>query len=776
MTATSALADTNRQKTTGYDASPKAESLGTPAVGETWSVVSGDARLRVPAGGGVYRSTRRRIPRLSRVRIEQVGGDYVRVSNAADGSALGWTAASNLAVFFKNRPALQTVNLAPATPIPLSGLNRRERAMATTYNRLGGLLDLVAAELGLPASVVLGIWYVESGSRAQLANQAILRFENHVFFRRWGRHHTVQYDTHFQHGGRAPQAGHRASRRHFYRVADSGVWTRLHAAGVAFSERQRREYEAKDLAARLAGEETALLCVSYGGPQIMGFNHLTCAYPTARQMYRAFQGGERAQVLGFADFMAWRGSDRTRGFMLRLARGRRWAAFGRAYNGSSRYGATLQAATTDAEVVLRTLPAGAHSRYGVPLALFQHGARIAGSEAQPFDHQDAADTQVPGAEVAQRTNRCADSVMEAARREAFLRIQRAYLHLNGTHPHHGEQWQREGLRLARRLISSRVPDIDYVTDRLSRMMSALSTCNRIMRGPETSACNLYSAYYSSGDRKIHLCNRFFNRPTTNEQRIRTLIHESAHAIGIGRSGQESYLPVFDCQTSLNDLSAADAWAHFIHCVLGLPPDQPDTVTGSAPGGGQALASAQGAAQCLVRTGRRGRGFVQRDQTRYPGRIHAAQDIPGPRGTPVYAATDGVVIFSGRRRGYGNLVLIRHEGTQPVTTAYAHLDSRGVALGDSVTGGTQIGTMGNTTSDDDGDSGRVRGGMGVHLHFSVQRLPSDLTNEQIANLFSSRYEERRDIRLEPLPWLRAQGTELFCEVWRPQAALSHGIGR
>lgn len=369
---------------------PASAGLSAPAVGEVWSVISTDARIRTRGADGRYALTRQRVPHLHRVRVLEVDGDRARVGSEDGTRTWGWTAAANLVQLFKDRPALQRVALAPANAIPLSGLRGRQHAIAETWNRLGGLLDQVATAMRLPVAVALGIWHQESGGRAQQAGQAILRFENHVFFRRWGRRHTAAYDAQFQHGGRSPHAGKQAHLSHHYRVGTTGAWTLLHPAGESHQEVQRRQYEARDLAARLADQETALLCVSFGGPQIMGFNHRTCGYATATAMHAAFQGGERAQVLGFADFMSWRGSDRTRGYMLGHAGAGRWRDLGAAYNGAASYGDRLRDAVADAEHVLRALSAQGQGRYGIPLGLFTHGARIAGTTVRPIDAADAS--------------------------------------------------------------------------------------------------------------------------------------------------------------------------------------------------------------------------------------------------------------------------------------------------------------------------------------------------------------------------------------------------
>jgi murein DD-endopeptidase MepM/ murein hydrolase activator NlpD len=72
------------------------------------------------------------------------------------------------------------------------------------------------------------------------------------------------------------------------------------------------------------------------------------------------------------------------------------------------------------------------------------------------------------------------------------------------------------------------------------------------------------------------------------------------------------------------------------------------------------------------------------------------NIAAPQGTPVKAADRGTVVYAGNElRGFGNLVLLKHE--DGYVTAYAHLDRIDVAKGDSVARGQRIGTVGRTGS-------------------------------------------------------------------------------
>lgn len=88
-------------------------------------------------------------------------------------------------------------------------------------------------------------------------------------------------------------------------------------------------------------------------------------------------------------------------------------------------------------------------------------------------------------------------------------------------------------------------------------------------------------------------------------------------------------------------------------------------------------------------------------------FHKGIDIGAIIGTPVHAAREGVVILSGRFRGYGNSVFIRH--TNGYVSIYAHCKVNLVKKGDVVSRGQYIAQVGRT-------------GMatGPHLHFEIRK--------------------------------------------------------
>ncbi|BCO27411.1 hypothetical protein MIZ03_2299 [Rhodoferax lithotrophicus] len=83
------------------------------------------------------------------------------------------------------------------------------------------------------------------------------------------------------------------------------------------------------------------------------------------------------------------------------------------------------------------------------------------------------------------------------------------------------------------------------------------------------------------------------------------------------------------------------------------------------------------------------------------------DIAGAAGEPVLAAADGRVVYVGAGlRGYGNLIILKHDNV--FLTAYAHNQTLLVKEDQSVQKGQKIAEMGNSDSD------RIK------LHFEVRR--------------------------------------------------------
>ncbi|MGV9710848.1 M23 family metallopeptidase [Gordonia sp. NPDC003424] len=115
-----------------------------------------------------------------------------------------------------------------------------------------------------------------------------------------------------------------------------------------------------------------------------------------------------------------------------------------------------------------------------------------------------------------------------------------------------------------------------------------------------------------------------------------------------------------------------------------------------------------------------------------GSFHGGVDFAAPLGTPIHAATDGVVIEAGPASGYGNWVQIRaDDGT---VTMYGHMASSGVLVqkGQRVTAGDVIALVGS-----EGFS------TGPHCHFEVWKNGT--------------------MKIDPAPWLAAHGVRMSAYV-------------
>lgn len=101
------------------------------------------------------------------------------------------------------------------------------------------------------------------------------------------------------------------------------------------------------------------------------------------------------------------------------------------------------------------------------------------------------------------------------------------------------------------------------------------------------------------------------------------------------------------------------------------------------------------------------------------RQHKGIDFAAPTGTPIRAAADGTISFSGWQNGYGNFIVLKHWGAY--STAYGHMSriAAGMTRGKKVSQGDVIGYVGTT-----GVS------TGPHLHYefrvnNVQQNPAQI---------------------------------------------------
>lgn len=103
------------------------------------------------------------------------------------------------------------------------------------------------------------------------------------------------------------------------------------------------------------------------------------------------------------------------------------------------------------------------------------------------------------------------------------------------------------------------------------------------------------------------------------------------------------------------------------------------------------------------------------------RAHKGIDYGAPTGTRVRSVSDATVEYVGRQGGYGNLVILKHQG--PYSTAYGHLNgfAQGIRKGSHVSQGDTIGYVGQTGL-----------ASGPHLHYEF-RVNSQQINPLAATL-------------------------------------------
>lgn len=184
-------------------------------------------------------------------------------------------------------------------------------------------------------------------------------------------------------------------------------------------------------------------------------------------------------------------------------------------------------------------------------------------------------------------------IIDDARRAAAIRCQTAMFRVRGVVPSGppraidgSSEMAVRARSLARTMFNWDDPNMEQIGDIIGSMVTFLTSGVQIMiAGAGDSECGSRAAYVRGLRPPIVLCPAFFS--SSPEQRIRTMIHESAHLARIGSAALgESYCVDFDCATSCGGFDSADSWAHFVHCLSGQKADKPTTITGHGSAGGQ----------------------------------------------------------------------------------------------------------------------------------------------------------------------------------------------
>lgn len=253
-----------------------------------------------------------------------VHGDYLRLDGAtlADG-------------FLCHDDELCGCTLAPASPrcIAMTNLSGTTLTAARAWNRYGGMLAPLCDKASIAPAAAVAVLSVESSGQGMSDDgRLIIRFENHVFWDRWGKNHPDEYGARYTYDRTKRWTGHK------YRARASDPWKSGHLGQAA-------EWEAFTIARGL-NEPAAMQSISMGAPQIMGFNHAAIGYDSAKEMFDRFAADERYHILGLFDFVKG-GAQTSR--MLEALRREEYEQFATHYNGNGQaavYGARIRAAAT----------------------------------------------------------------------------------------------------------------------------------------------------------------------------------------------------------------------------------------------------------------------------------------------------------------------------------------------------------------------------------------------------------------------------------------------
>ncbi|KXI30224.1 N-acetylmuramidase domain-containing protein [Paraglaciecola hydrolytica] len=182
--------------------------------------------------------------------------------------------------------------LTPKTILTISGSSEQRNA-AATWNRWGALLQDLSDKKQLDVACALAVLCVESSGKGFEQNNSdkmIIRFENHKFWTFWGKNNAQQFRQHFQYNN------DKVWTEHQWRSEPLGEWQSFHG-------NQSAEWQVFEFACQL-DSKAAMLSISMGAPQIMGFHFERIGYQSVEEMFKAFSTSIQGQINGLFDFFS----------------------------------------------------------------------------------------------------------------------------------------------------------------------------------------------------------------------------------------------------------------------------------------------------------------------------------------------------------------------------------------------------------------------------------------------------------------------------------------
>jgi len=157
------------------------------------------------------------------------------------------------------------------------------------------------------------------------------------------------------------------------------------------------------------------------------------------------------------------------------------------------------------------------------------------------------------------------------------------------------------------------------------------------------------------------------------------VQQSPKRVYIVKENDNFHAIAFAFELSVEQLRRANPWLSPINLAPGMRLTIPDNASIKQPGGDIDFIWPLKHQDVSF-------GFGYRN-----GSLHAGIDLRAPQGTQIFASADGRVVFAGRRRGYGRMIIIEH--SNGIETVHANNRRNIVSLGEQVRQGQMIATVG-----------------------------------------------------------------------------------
>jgi len=281
--------------------------------------------LRIRSGPGTTFGIITTVTQGTLLDVVEQQGDWIKIRfNNADGFVAAQfveiKTANTSSGFLIEQPALMEVQLIPSEIIPTDGLAGAELAVANTWNNFGNLMRTLSNLLNVPVNALIAVLVAESSGRVFAADgRMVIRFENHLFYRFWGEKNQDTFNKFFRFDTSSPKNNWKS---HQWRPNVESEWGNFHGT-------QSKEWDVLAFA-RALDDTAALLSISMGAPQTVGFNYKRLGYESVQHMFDSFARSAHAQLLGMFDFVKGTG---TTSPAIQALQARDYLTFASIYNG-----------------------------------------------------------------------------------------------------------------------------------------------------------------------------------------------------------------------------------------------------------------------------------------------------------------------------------------------------------------------------------------------------------------------------------------------------------